>query len=137
MPSTGTNGEISKDASQAGFLSEIDQKFIHYPQTGGKPFPKSKMSDDRHFSREEPAVYTRSERLKPVNRAVPKSEPSAVFATSDPSVFEAGNPVEHERFGKGVIISIEGNVPNTTATVEFEKEGKKKLLLRFAKLRKS
>jgi DNA helicase II / ATP-dependent DNA helicase PcrA len=118
------------------FLSEIDQKFIHYPQTGGKPFPKARMSDDRHFSREEPAIYVKSERLKPVNKAVPASEPSAVFATADPSVFEAGNPVEHDRFGKGVIISIEGNVPNTTATVEFEKEGKKKLLLRFAKLKK-
>jgi DNA helicase II / ATP-dependent DNA helicase PcrA len=118
------------------FLTEIDQKYIHYPQTGGKPFPKSRISDDRHFSREEPAVYVKSERLKPVNKAVPKSEPSAVYATADPSGFEAGNPVEHERFGKGVIISIEGNLPNTTATVEFEKEGKKKLLLRFAKLRK-
>jgi DNA helicase-2/ATP-dependent DNA helicase PcrA len=44
--------------------------------------------------------------------------------------------VEHERFGKGTIISIEGLPPNTTATVEFEKEGSKKLLLRFAKLKK-
>jgi DNA helicase-2/ATP-dependent DNA helicase PcrA len=44
--------------------------------------------------------------------------------------------VEHERFGKGTIISIEGQPPNTTATVEFGKDGSKKLLLRFAKLKK-
>jgi DNA helicase II / ATP-dependent DNA helicase PcrA len=118
------------------FLSEIDQRFIHYPQTGGKPFAKSRISDDRNFSREEPAVYIKSERLKPVDKALPKSETSTVYAASDPSVFAAGNPVEHDRFGKGVIVSIEGNLPNTTATVEFEKEGKKKLLLRFAKLKK-
>jgi DNA helicase-2/ATP-dependent DNA helicase PcrA len=42
----------------------------------------------------------------------------------------------HERFGNGVIVSIEGAAPNNTATVDFEKDGKKKLLLRFAKLRK-
>jgi len=44
--------------------------------------------------------------------------------------------VEHERFGKGIIISIEGQLPNTTATVNFEKDGSKKLLLRFAKMKK-
>jgi DNA helicase-2/ATP-dependent DNA helicase PcrA len=42
--------------------------------------------------------------------------------------------VNHERFGNGTIISIEGEPPNTTATVEFAADGRKKLLLRFAKL---
>jgi hypothetical protein len=35
-----------------------------------------------------------------------------------------------------MITSIEGQPPNTTATVEFDNNGSKKLLLRFAKLRK-
>ena len=55
---------------------------------------------------------------------------------SDSSSFSEGDSVQHERFGNGIIISIEGQPPNTTATVEFQKEGSKKLLLRFAKLKK-
>ena len=55
---------------------------------------------------------------------------------SDPSKFSVGDNVRHDRFGNGVIISIEGEVPNTTASVDFENDGRKKLLLRFAKLEK-
>jgi DNA helicase-2/ATP-dependent DNA helicase PcrA len=58
------------------------------------------------------------------------------FIGSDSSLFIDGDIVEHERFGRGTIISIEGQPPNTTATVEFDNNGSKKLLLRFAKLRK-
>ena len=54
----------------------------------------------------------------------------------DPSSYSEGDKVEHERFGEGIIVSIEGQPPNTTALVEFKKDGRKKLLLRFAKLKK-
>ncbi|HLN55647.1 MAG TPA: UvrD-helicase domain-containing protein [Bacteroidales bacterium] len=125
--------------SQSRFLSEIDQKFLHYPQTGGKPFPKNTnggISGTRPASvREESPVLSKSPRLKPV-QAQTKVSAGVPFISSDPSVFSVGDPVLHERFGKGMIASIEGQAPNTTATVEFEKEGKKKLLLRFAKLQK-
>jgi DNA helicase II / ATP-dependent DNA helicase PcrA len=53
---------------------------------------------------------------------------------TDTSSFAEGDNVQHERFGEGVIISIEGQPPNKTALVDFKKDGKKKLLLRFAKL---
>ena len=52
------------------------------------------------------------------------------------SAFTEGDEVQHERFGDGIIIAIEGQLPDTTALVEFKKDGRKKLLLRFAKLRK-
>jgi DNA helicase-2/ATP-dependent DNA helicase PcrA len=45
-----------------------------------------------------------------------------------------GAKVKHERFGKGIVTEIEGEMPNTKATIEFEKGGKKQLLLKFAKL---
>jgi DNA helicase-2/ATP-dependent DNA helicase PcrA len=54
----------------------------------------------------------------------------------DPYSLSEGDKVVHERFGSGLIIEISGEVPNTTALVDFENDGKKKLLLRFAKLRK-
>lgn len=116
------------------FLKEVDQKFLHYPQTGGKPFTKGRPESGQH-AREEAPVFTRSQRLKPVQKAEASVNGSS-FEFTDPSQFSKGDNVEHERFGKGVIASIEGQAPNTTATVEFTNEGKKKLLLRFAKLRK-
>ena len=122
--------------SPSRFLSEIDQKFLHYPQTGGKPFRTGPAGSRTPTSiHEESTVFTRSQRLKPVQNSVKVSaDPS--FVPDDPSVFSIGDEVMHERFGKGMISTIEGNAPNTTATVDFEKEGKKKLLLRFAKLKR-
>jgi len=121
--------------SPSRFLREIDQKFLHYPQTGGKPFHTNKRSTIKPPSfHEKPKAYIKNERYKRIRTTEP--EPGTSFTTSDSSVYSEKDAVQHERFGKGVIISIEGQPPNTTATVEFENEGRKKLLLRFAKLKK-
>lgn len=123
--------------SPSRFLKEIDQKYLQYPQTGGKPFNSNNQKADKPIIiREEPKSYLREDKLKKISKAVPSSGSGEVFAASDASLFSGGDSVQHERFGNGVIISIEGQPPNTTATVEFEKEGSKKLLLRFAKLKK-
>jgi DNA helicase II / ATP-dependent DNA helicase PcrA len=45
-----------------------------------------------------------------------------------------GMTVEHERFGKGKVLKVEGNAPDLKATVFFPSIGQKQLLLRFAKL---
>jgi len=123
--------------SPSRFLKEIDQKYLHYPQTGGKPFQNSNQQINRTSAmREEPKPYIKDDKLKKITRTLPSTVSGEVFSASDASLFAEGDNVQHERFGEGVIISIEGQPPNTTATVEFEKEGSKKLLLRFAKLRK-
>ena len=44
-----------------------------------------------------------------------------------------GNVIEHQRFGIGRVIKIEGTGENTKATVEFKNAGTKQLLLKFAK----
>jgi DNA helicase-2/ATP-dependent DNA helicase PcrA len=43
--------------------------------------------------------------------------------------------VEHDRFGYGKILSLEGDGPNRKAVVAFDNSGQKTLLLKFAKLR--
>lgn len=123
--------------SPSRFLKEIDQKFLQYPQTGGKPFVNGAQPGIKPSNlREEPKSYGKEDRLKKIIKT--ESSPGAVstFVVSDASSFSEGDAVEHERFGKGVIASIEGQPPNTTASVDFAKEGRKKLLLRFAKLKK-
>jgi len=114
------------------FLREIDQKYLHYPQTGGKPF--NAKTERKDLFREETTVYPdRPKMRKPLKTVVQQTTP---FNGSDPSEFSEGDAVQHERFGNGTIVSIEGEPPNTTASVDFENNGRKKLLLRFAKLKR-
>ena len=127
-------GQLER-CSPSRFLKEVDQQFLVYPQTGGKPFKSNIQHGTKPSTfREEPQKYTKDDRLKKMVNTVRTSD--VVFSASDSSLFSEGDNVEHERFGKGLIISIEGQPPNTTATVEFEKSGSKKLLLRFAKLKR-
>ena len=59
--------------------------------------------------------------------------------TSKANLFDGeitvGNIVEHNRFGTGRVLSIEGKGPDKKAEIEFSTAGKKKLLLQFAKLK--
>jgi DNA helicase-2/ATP-dependent DNA helicase PcrA len=114
------------------FLREIDQKYLHYPQTGGKPFHSK--AGLRDMFREEKKSYPEMPRTRKALKTV--IQQSTPFNGSDPSKFSEGDTVQHDRFGTGIIVAIEGEPPNTTASVDFEKDGRKKLLLRFAKLRK-
>jgi DNA helicase-2/ATP-dependent DNA helicase PcrA len=47
----------------------------------------------------------------------------------------AGQVVEHQRFGKGTVQSVEGAGENRKAQIDFGGHGKKMLVLKFAKLK--
>jgi DNA helicase-2/ATP-dependent DNA helicase PcrA len=47
----------------------------------------------------------------------------------------AGDQVEHDTFGKGKVLNVEGEEGNAKATVFFPSVGQKQLLLRYAKLK--
>jgi DNA helicase-2/ATP-dependent DNA helicase PcrA len=61
--------------------------------------------------------------------------PSADFQASDTSVLEAGMKVEHQKFGFGEVLKMEGAAHNPIATIRFEHNGEKKIMLNYAKLR--
>lgn len=67
-------------------------------------------------------------RLVPVRQEAPR--PQSVIG--DIGLHE-GNVIEHQRFGIGKVIRVEGTGENTKATVEFRNAGTKQLLLKFAK----
>jgi DNA helicase-2/ATP-dependent DNA helicase PcrA len=62
-------------------------------------------------------------------------QPSPDFAPSDTSSLQVGQKVEHQKFGFGQVIAMEGNTHNPVATVRFEHNGEKKIMLNYAKLR--
>jgi DNA helicase-2/ATP-dependent DNA helicase PcrA len=68
--------------------------------------------------------------FKSVNRAVPPRQMTSAPSAGD---LHEGSTIEHQRFGIGKVIKIEGTGENTKATVEFRNVGTKQLLLKFAK----
>ncbi|WP_315819184.1 hypothetical protein [Paraflavitalea speifideaquila] len=48
---------------------------------------------------------------------------------------QEGQRVEHQKFGFGVVTKMEGSAHNPVATVKFEVNGEKKIMLNYAKLR--
>ncbi len=66
---------------------------------------------------------------------VVEHQPSADFVESDTSNLQEGQKVEHQKFGFGEVLKMEGAAHNPIATVKFEHNGEKKIMLNYAKLR--
>ncbi len=72
---------------------------------------------------------------KGVPAKVKEHVPSADFIASDTSGLKEGQKVEHQKFGFGEVLKMEGAAHNPIATVKFEHNGEKKIMLNYAKLR--
>jgi DNA helicase-2/ATP-dependent DNA helicase PcrA len=71
---------------------------------------------------------------KPYTKTI-EHNPSPDFVPSDTSGLRVGQKVEHQKFGFGEVIAMEGSAHNPIATVKFQYNGEKKIMLNFAKLR--
>ena len=117
------------------FLQEIPEKHIESIQ---KSVPKSAsfLSED-NFSSMLPGIAPKKEipvslkNFRKLNN-LPSGPPKPNAPDED---IQPGMEVEHERFGKGKVLNIEGNGPNKKAAVFFPGVGQKQLLLRFAHLK--
>ncbi len=61
--------------------------------------------------------------------------PRPMASDPNPSDLHEGCTIEHQRFGVGTVVKIEGTGENTKATVAFRNAGTKQLLLKFAKFK--
>lgn len=143
--------------SPSRFLHDIDARYLSLPQNallgrrvdeGAERFRRS--SDDlfhsaarpqygtsapspageRKFSREPLIAPTVPRKLKRVE-AVTGGAP----APSGGEGLQTGQLIEHERFGRGEVLRVEGAGDNAKATIRFEHAGEKQLLLRFARFK--
>ena len=71
---------------------------------------------------------------KPYMKTI-EHNPSPDFVASDTSALQVGQKVEHQKFGFGEIVGMEGSEHNPIATVKFQYNGEKKIMLNYAKLR--
>jgi DNA helicase-2/ATP-dependent DNA helicase PcrA len=79
---------------------------------------------------EKPVYYNQAAAPKTVEHV-----PSENFSPSDTSVLKEGMKVEHQKFGFGEVLKMEGAAHNPIATVKFQHNGEKKIMLNYAKLR--
>ena len=63
-------------------------------------------------------------------------KPPSDFTPDDFNQIQAGMEVEHQRFGVGKVLHLDGNSKDKMATIFFQNNvGQKKIMLRYAKLR--
>lgn len=122
------------------FLDELDPAYLNldFKSRRGTEESGDSFTEDRQtWSRTEKDVFTKPKvRTVKTTSLLPKAhKPSAGFTPSDTNNLQIGMEVEHERFGFGKVINVEGNRGDMKATIFFKELGQKQLLLKFAKLR--
>jgi len=137
------------EAEPSRFIEEIEEQYKSYmiPQDDYKYKPlidldifgevdKSKLRQKKPTAGSTPPAHKPSEeQLRKLRKLRPAIGASATASIKDSVKLEVGNAVEHMRFGKGMVISLEGIGQDKKAEINFENGGIKKLLLRFAKLK--
>ncbi len=106
----------------------VATQFMADPQPS---FRSSSQSDFRSRFKPTKAVKAASRIQKP---ELSSAESSKCLTTSSSCTgLREGCKIEHQRFGIGTVLSVEGSGENAKATVDFVNSGRKQLLLKFAK----
>jgi len=127
------------------FIGEIDPQYL---DVQGSRFFQHHVSDDNTgthggfnrnpFSSGESRTFLppkSNSTLGSNYRRGAETPPSEPFDADDPNSLRVGMMVEHQRFGRGKIVDLEGIMPEKKAKVFFANAGEKQLLLKFAKLK--
>lgn len=140
------------DCEPSRFLEEIDEKFIDYI-TPRKEVVKSKAFIDKDIFgvpdqtkiRFKKPIQKKVEKYikKPLTKPTKTMPPANLKKVADlgggQNLFDnnliQGNTVEHAKFGRGEVLSIEGAGNSKKAEIKFDSGDTKKLLLQFAKLK--
>ena len=125
------------------FINEINPKYLELEAV--KPaktnFGENSFNQERKSWTQQreatPKTSTSASNIRPKTTSIlPKAHvPTAGFTANAANEFQNGMDVEHEKFGFGKIVNLEGSLPDVKATVFFQGLGNKQLLLKFAKLR--
>ena len=111
--------------------NDLDWENFRRPASNGNSYGQYKAKPAAAKPAYTPPVIPKN--LVNVNKV-----PSTSFSADDAEAImklQSGMQVEHEKFGVGKVLNVEGMLPNKKATVFFEGVGQKQLLLKFAKLK--
>ena len=137
------------DAEPSRFLEEIDEKYVDnlVPVNDGYRYrsminadifgevDKSRLRQIKPKNGTPPSVQRPNEnQLRKLRKLKPDLGAPIENTPATDSDLPVGALVNHTRFGKGKVLSIEGVGNDKKAEIRFDQGGIKKLLLRFAKL---
>ena len=122
----GYGGRMPWDSKSVSSQFKADAKPSY---TSSKPKPKPSASSASSSSSLKPASVASAASPKPASVASSLPKPSS----SSSSSLREGCKIEHQRFGIGEVLKLEGSGENAKATVAFTHAGTKQLLLKFAK----
>lgn len=129
-PRFGSYGESYQNSNPVASQFRADPKpreVVHKEERGVDPLSSSfkrVLSSAGANMRRVSSLTSSSPNVRTPNHPSPSS-----------SALSVGNVIEHDRFGIGDVINIEGSGENTKATVKFHNVGTKQLLLKFAKFK--
>ncbi len=126
---------VQNDPSR--FIEEIPQAHIDRTFTGASNRPPAGGFGsmlNQPFDKM-PSLKKLADKLAASSSAPPAHTPAADFVADDVAAMEAGMKVEHQKFGFGNILSVEGGANNRIASIDFGSHGVKKIMLNYAKLR--
>jgi len=137
---------VSGKTQPSRFIYDIDPRYLIFPETDDYDEQDDADPTAGHAQKKSPGKSAQSRPSKPspgmdnhrnltkINSR-PKAQPANDSQTTYQGELQVGMWVHHDRFGKGKVINIEANPPNTKATIFFSDYGQKQLLLKFAKLK--
>ena len=140
-------GQVEYDVPSR-FIKEIDQRYIRKMDGGDtEGFSTNRTSWRNSYETtpkptvqkgatiySKPTFATTSGSRMTRMRTTPSSTTTQVTSYNDgKNSIRIGSVINHQRFGKGEIVSIEGTGENAKATVRFQLAGQKQLLLKFAR----
>lgn len=121
---------LSQPDDEPGLSRKIEEGISRFRQEQLGRVGRSVFSGIRNEDKkEQPALsgnFKSTENIKKTSVATPGASASGI---------SVGQTIEHERFGIGEIVKIEGSGENTKATVKFRNAGEKQLLLKFARFK--
>lgn len=141
------------------FLKEIDKQYLvvegnaaGFKSQGSQPQPFQSRPQSQSFqSRPQSQPYHEAPQCNPFQSTMPSgfrrvqpvsqrfqtsasTQRMQASASSQRQTIHAGARVEHQRFGLGTVVAVEGVGENEKATIEFQNAGTKTLLMKFARL---
>ncbi len=128
---------VQNDPSR--FISEVPPRYVDTTFTGTSNTGTPQRSNTGNLFNKQsfdkvPSLKKLADKLSAPKPAA--HNPSPDFVPDDVSTMDAGMQVEHQKFGYGKILSLEGAPANRIATIEFGGgHGTKKIMLNYAKLR--
>lgn len=120
------------EGNVAGFKSSERQlqPFLSRPQS--QPYRETPQRNP--FQSTMPSGFRRLQTVPQRFQTPASTQRMQASASSQRQTIHAGARVEHQRFGLGTVVAVEGVGENEKATIEFQNAGTKTLLMKFARL---